>query len=221
MHNNGPTIIFKVRNDQGIAWEYENYMQPNLQDGRWFFMTGMRTEPSAPYRYLFIPADEKRSKDRFFKFLALLNNPVQIHQYLKDAIPKSRNLDEKTYNLQLKLLQQLMVLFRDKGFRGIDLFVQKKVPQNEQKKVKDYYLSQTSFALQMLYLEFMEKSFPDKHITGNNLSDFDKQWFEDALNAINSLPSYGPPMYFEVKSFKQINATGLQITKSPGKDVVF
>ncbi|BBN58451.1 cytochrome c biogenesis protein ResB [Hydrogenovibrio marinus] len=221
MHNNGPTIIFKVRNDQGIAWEYENYMQPNLQDGRWFFMTGMRTEPSAPYRYLFIPADDKRTKDRFFKFLALLNNSVQIHQYLKDAIPQSNNLDDKTYSLQLKLLQQLMVLFRDKGFRGIDLFVQKKVPKNEQEKVKDYYLSQTSYALQMLYLEFMDKTFPDKHISGNNLSDFDKQWFEDALNAINSLPNYGPPMYFEVKSFKQINATGLQITKSPGKDVVF
>lgn len=221
MHNNGPTIIFKVRNDQGKAWEYENYMQPNLQDGRWFFMSGVRTSPAAPYRYLFIPADEKRSKERFFKFLALLNNPVLIQKYLKEAVPQSKNIDDKTYNLQMRLLQQLMVLYRDRGFRGIDLFVERKVPKAEQKKVKDYYLSQTSYALQMLYLEFLRKENPGKTIEANNLSDFNKQWFEDTLNVINALPNYGPPMYFEVKSFKQINATGLQITKSPGKDVVF
>lgn len=221
MHNNGPTIVFKVRNDQGRAWEYENYMQPSKQDGRWFFMTGMRSTPTEPYRYLFIPADEHKSKQRFFKFLALVNNRKQVADYLHQAIPRSKNLDEKTYALQMRLLDQLMVLFRQKGFKGIDLFVKKNVPEKERKKVKDYYVSQTSFALQMLYLEFLRKQNPDKTITESTLTDFNKQWFEDALTVINALPSYGPPLYFEVKSFKQINSTGLQITKSPGKDVVF
>ncbi|MDX1796611.1 MAG: cytochrome c biogenesis protein ResB, partial [Hydrogenovibrio sp.] len=103
MHNNGPTIIFKVRNDQGRAWEYENYMQPSLQEGRWFFMTGMRATPTEPYRYLFIPADEHKTKQRFFKFLALVNNPKQIADYLHQAIPRDKNLDEKTYALQMRL----------------------------------------------------------------------------------------------------------------------
>lgn len=221
MHNNGPSIVFKVRDDQGKAWEYKNFMQPNEQEGRWFFMTGVRTTPAAPYRYLFIPADDKRSKKRFFEFLALLNNPVLIKKYLAEVVPKSPNVDAKTYSLQMRLLQQLMVLFRDRGFKGIDMFIQQKVPKAEQKKVRDYYLGQTSYALQMLYLELLKKQGGEKNLTGNGLSKFDKQWFEDALNAINALPNYGPPMYFEVKSFKQINATGLQITKSPGKDVVF
>lgn len=218
MHNNGPTIIFKVRNEQGKAWEYENYMQPSLQDGRWFFMTGMRTSQAEPFRYLFIPADAQRQKTRFFNFLALINNKNKAQEVLQDAFPKANNIDDRTYQLQMRLLNQLMVLFRQKGFSGISQFVQKNVPEKDRAKVKDYYMGQTSLALQTLYLEILKQ---EKVKELDNISDFNKQWFEDALTVINSLPNYGPPMYFELDSFKQIESTGLQITKSPGKDVVY
>ncbi|MBD3611175.1 MAG: cytochrome c biogenesis protein ResB, partial [Hydrogenovibrio crunogenus] len=218
MHNNGPTIIFKVRNEQGKAWEYENYMQPSLQDGRWFFMTGMRTSQAEPFRYLFIPADAQRQKTRFFNFLALINNKNKAQEVLQDAFPKANNIDDRTYQLQMRLLNQLMVLFRQKGFSGISQFVQKNVPEKDRAKVKDYYMGQTSLALQTLYLEILKQ---EKVKELDDISDFNKQWFEDALTVINSLPNYGPPMYFELDSFKQIESTGLQITKSPGKDVVY
>ncbi|QBZ82018.1 Cytochrome c biogenesis protein CcsB [Hydrogenovibrio crunogenus] len=218
MHNNGPTIIFKVRNEQGKAWEYENYMQPSLQDGRWFFMTGMRTSQAEPFRYLFIPADAQRQKTRFFNFLALINNKNKAQEVLQDAFPKANNIDDRTYQLQMRLLNQLMVLFRQKGFSGISQFVQKNVPEKDRSKVKDYYMGQTSLALQTLYLEILKQ---EKVKELDDISDFNKQWFEDALTVINSLPNYGPPMYFELDSFKQIESTGLQITKSPGKDIVY
>ncbi|MDG4813572.1 cytochrome c biogenesis protein ResB [Hydrogenovibrio sp. 3SP14C1] len=218
MHNNGPTIIFKVRNDQGKAWEYENYMQPSLQDGRWFFMTGMRTSQAEPFRYLFIPADQQRQKTRFFNFLALINNKNKSQEVLKEAFPQEKGVDDRTYQLQMRLLNQLMVLFRQKGFNGISLFVQKNVPAKDQPKVKDYYMGQTSLALQTLYLNVLKQ---EKVKELDNISDFNKQWFEDAITVINSLPNYGPPMYFELDSFKQIESTGLQITKSPGKDIVY
>jgi len=220
MHNNGPTIIFKVRNEQGQAWEYENYMQPTKQEGRWFFMTGVRNTPSEPFRYLFIPADEHKTKKRFFEFLALLNNPVEVQQILQQAFPKTDNISDKNYKLQIKLMQQLVTLFRQKGFEGITDFVQKNVPKDQQKKVADFYFGQTSLALQTLYFEFLKQKGqvkPDQE----DISDFDKKWFEDALAAINNLNRYGPPMYFELESFKQIQSTGLQITKSPGKNVVY
>jgi len=218
MHNNGPTIIFKVRNDQGKAWEYENYMQPSLQDGRWFFMTGMRTSQAEPFRYLFIPADQQRQKTRFFNFLALINNKNKSQEVLKEAFPQEKGVDDRTYQLQMRLLNQLMVLFRQKGFNGVSQFVQKNVPEKDQSKVKDYYMGQTSLALQTLYLNVLKQ---EKVKELDNISNFNKQWFEDAITVINSLPNYGPPMYFELDSFKQIESTGLQITKSPGKDIVY
>jgi cytochrome c biogenesis protein len=216
-HNNGPSITFKVRNEQGKAWEYESFMQPTLQDNRYFFMTGMRTSSAEPFRYLFIPVDEKNSSKRFFKFLAIINNPIKIKKLLNLYIPKIDSIDNKTYNLQLQLFTKLLVLFRKKGFQGINLFVQTNIPKEEQEKVKDYYLEKTSLALQTLYLSILYQDEQNK----DSISEFNEQWFEDAIIAISSLTRYGPAMYFELVSFKQIDSSGLQITKSPGKDIVY
>lgn len=220
MHNNGPSIIFKVRNEQGKAWEYENYMMPSLQEERLFFMTGMRESQSEPFRYLFIPADANRKKERFFEFLILLNNPIKSMELFTTQYPITSDISEKTYQLQTKLIQQLLALFRSKGFTGITEFVNGNVPEEERKQVSEYYFGQTSFALQTLYLEILKKEgVIETH--NEEITEFNKIWFEDALNTVAGLSAYGPPMYFEVASFKQIQATGLQITKSPGKDVVY
>ncbi|QCU91068.1 cytochrome c biogenesis protein ResB [Thiomicrorhabdus sediminis] len=220
MQNNGPTIIFKVRNDQGKAWEYENYMIPNKQDGRWFFMSGVRTSNVEPFRYMFIPADAERKNKRFFKFLQMINNPQNTYDLLTTLYPRDQNLSMKEYETQSRLLQQLVVLFRNKGFSGITQFVNKNVPKDQQERVSEYYYGQTSFILQTLYMDLLVK---EGRVADHNaeINDFDKVWFEDALNAINGLSAYGPPMYFEIANFEHIQATGLQITKSPGKDVVY
>jgi len=220
MHNNGPTIIFKVRNEQGIAWEYENYFLPSKQDGRWFFMTGVRASNAEPYKYLFIPADTKRTKERFFKLLAEINNPLVTKKLFEKLYPKAPDMTQKAYDTQLKLLQQLVMLFRSKGFNGITKFVKQNVPEKDQKKVSDFYFNQTSFALQTIFMDVLKNEGVVKGYN-DDISDFDKKWFDDALNTISSLSAYGPPMYFELKNFKEIQATGLQITKSPGKNVVF
>ncbi len=219
-HNNGPSIIFKVRNEQGKAWEYENYMMASKQEDRWFFMTGVRTIASEPFRYLFIPADANKTNKRFFKFLALINNPVKASAIFKQVFPQTGEMSTDTYQLQLKLMQQLMSLYRAKGFDGIADFVSKNVPKQEQEKVLDYYYGQTSYALQSLYIHLLEQEGVQLDAE-QNISQFNQIWFEDALNAFNGLSKYGPPMYFELESFKHIQATGLQITKSPGKDVVY
>lgn len=220
MHNNGPTIIFKVRNEQGKAWEYENYMLPSKQEDRWFFMTGVRTSNAEPFRYLFIPADAQRKKERFFKFLTNLNNPLKVKELFTTLYPKEADMAQQTYDIQIKLLQQLLMLFRNKGFNGITDFVNQNVPEADREKVSEYYFGQTSFALQTLYMDILIQEGVAKS-QDEEVSQFDKTWFEDALNTVTGLSVYGPPMYFEIENFKEIQATGLQITKSPGKDVVY
>lgn len=219
-HNNGPTIIFKVRNEQGKAWEYENYLMANEQEGRKFFMTGVRTSNAEPFRYLFIPADKQNSKERFFKLLALLNNSIQGVEIFKRYYPKPEEMTDRAYALQLDLIEKLLTLFRQTGFKGIEDFIRNNVPKEEQAKVSEYYFAQTTYALQTLFLELLMQENriqqPDEEI-----SDFDKQWFEDALTAISGFSIYGPPMFIELNSFREIQATGLQITKSPGKDIVY
>lgn len=220
MHNNGPSMLFKVRNEQGIAWEYENYMIPNQQEGRWFFMSGVRSSVSEPFRYLFIPADSERSKVQFFEFLSLINNPAAIVRLITQAYPRPDDMPVSTYETHLQLYQQLIALFRQRGFDGISSFIENSVPQEEQARVAEFYFGQLANGLQTLYLDVLEKK-PGRVDEQGNISEADQIWFEDALTAIASLHRYGPPMFFELNSFKQIQSTGLQITKSPGKDVVY
>ncbi len=222
MHNNGPKIVYKLRNDQGIALEYETYMMPNKQQGRWFFISGVRKSVAEPYRYLFIPADDQRKLARFLHFLQLLNNDKArlrlFARFVKQDTEFSK-LPIKQQAMQIQLWQNLTELFRHEGFTGIDRFVEKNVEADKRKEVRDFYLGQLSIALQTLYVEMLRDQ--GRIQSRKDLTDFDKQWFEDALMAINSLPAYGPPLFVKLDSFRQIQATGLQVTKSPGKDIVY
>lgn len=219
-HNNGPTIIFKMRNEQGKAWEYENYLMANHQEGRDFFMTGVRESQAEPFRYLFIPADNKRSKERFFKLVAMLNHSTNSINIVRSIYPKPEGMDDRTYLMQLDLTEKLLTLFRQTGFAGIEKFILQNVPKEEQEKVSEYYFAQTTFALQTLYLELLRQEGVIADLN-DEISAFDKQWFEDALTAISGFSIYGPPIFVELAGFKEIQATGLQITKSPGKDIVY
>jgi len=49
----------------------------------------------------------------------------------------------------------------------------------------------------------------------------DERFLADTVTAINALALYGSPIYLQMTGFEHIQASGLQITKSPGKAVVY
>jgi len=220
MKNNGPSVLFRVRNEEGRAWEYENYMIPDEQEGRWFYMSGVRNAVSEPFRYLFIPADDLRTKKRFFEFLALVNNAPKSDRIYREAMPKPIEMERANYETHMQLMQQLVKLFRETGFDGISRFIETNVPQDQQEEVAAFYFGQLANAMQTLYLHILQQE--GKPVNNeDDISEAHQVWFEDAMTAIASLNRYGPPMFFEITGFDQRWSTGLQITKSPGKDVVY
>ena len=222
MHDNGPKLVYKIRNEQGIAKEYETYMLPLKQQGRDFFVAGVRNSVAEPYRYLFIPADDKRSLKRFMAFLQLMNNDRQrlalFARYVKTD-PNFSKLSVREQAMQIQLWQNLIQLFRDAGFKGIEHFVETRVPKEKQKEVKAFYTAQLTDGLQVLYVQMLKQQGAIK--SRDELTDFDKTWFEDALNALLALPRFGYPIFVKVDSFKLLMASGIQVTKSPGKDIVY
>jgi len=220
MKNNGPTVLYKVRNEQGIAMEYEHYMIPSEQDGRWFYMTGTRTSVTEDFRYLFVPADDKRSVDRFFNMLALINNPNNAAVIWREAFPKPLEMDDQAYSMHIQLMQQLTLLYRRGGFDGISKFIEQNVPQEEQEEVAAFYFGQLANALQSLYLHVLEEEGVQMN-ANQDISDTHQVWFEDALTAVGALHRFGPPVFLQLADFTLIQSSGLQITKSPGKNVVY
>ncbi len=72
--NFGPSFSFKLRDATGEAREYFNYMAPVQMEGRWFYISGMRAQPGAPFSYLHIPVDANNSPERFLRFNARLRD---------------------------------------------------------------------------------------------------------------------------------------------------
>ena len=59
--------------------------------------------------------------------------------------------------------------------------------------------------------------FPSSIFPINDTSSF----IQDALTAYSDSFFYGIPLYLELKDFKHVQASGLQLTKSPGKFWVY
>jgi cytochrome c biogenesis protein len=61
LRNVGPSVQYKLRDANGQAREFNNYMLPVQLDGQTVFLAGMRESPNEPFRYLRIPADDQSS----------------------------------------------------------------------------------------------------------------------------------------------------------------
>ncbi len=220
--NLGPSIIFKLRDASGVAREYENYMAPVLQDGRLFFLSGMRAEPGEPFRFLHIPADSDATPKRFLKFEALLNDPQKVRaiaeQHTREAMATAKIADPAIRKNVTDSMVRLVSLFDHGGFQAIIEHIDKTVPKARQTEVTDAYSKVLQSILQSVYVELLQEEGVDM---SKGVSPKDVQFFDDSINAINELGQYGSPFYLQLTSFKQVQASGLQIARAPAKDIVY
>src|SRR3954463_7394186 len=72
LKNVGPSVQYKLRDKNGQAREYNNYMQPVLVDGSYVFLAGMRESPDQQFRYLRIPADDDDTVNEWMRLRAAL-----------------------------------------------------------------------------------------------------------------------------------------------------
>ncbi len=220
--NFGPSIEFKVRDPSGQAHEYVNYMSPVMQEGRLFYLSGMRSEAGGQFRYLHIPADSKGGIERFMHFHALLNNPLLVESIARHAIDGSLGkglVDAKMRDTVRHSMVHLVDMYTHGGFAAVDAEIRAKVPTEKQAEVAEAYVKVLRNMLQGVYVELLKQE--GVKLGKKNLSLFDQAYFEDAVNNLAGIGSYGAPFYLQLVNFQQVEASGLQITRSPGKNVVY
>jgi len=221
-NNFGPSFTFKVRDEDGQAKEYLNYMSPILQEGRYFYLSGMRKSTAGEFRYLHIPADDKMSMERFFKFHALLNDPRRVRitaeQSVDSALKASKLSNENLRDDVISSMIKLVGLFNAGGYIAIDQDIRDKVPKERQVKVAEAYLKILQNMLQGLYVNLLNSEGVD---ISKGISEKQNRFFEDAINGIAGMGAYGTPFYLQLTDFEHRQASGLQITRSPGKNVVY
>ncbi|MDH5516974.1 MAG: cytochrome c biogenesis protein ResB [Gammaproteobacteria bacterium] len=216
--NIGPSISFKLRDASGVAKEFVNYMLPVTSEGISSYLSGVRSDPTQPFQYLHLPVAEG-GVAQFMQLLERLSDEktvetaaiLTVSRTMGKALIKDQKLAADISGSMLNLV----ALFVSGGYEAVVNDVKGRVPEDKQKEVIETYLK----LLQSVAATVYETMLSEKgHKT---ITEGDWQWFDLALQALNTLPYYGSPIYVEMKSYQHIQAAGIQITKSPGQNIVY
>ncbi len=218
--NYGPSVVFKLRAANGEAREYVNYFSPVMFDGRPFFLSGMRASTGEDYRFLHVPADPDGKVDRFMHFLARAKDGNRIHEVAQRQATNDLGapVGDPVNQQFTKMIENLVSVFVHKGLDAIAEETRKRAPADKSEEALSSYVKLIQVILGNVYLEQLREEGVD---TSQGIGDADAVFFDDALNAISALPTYGSPFYMQFKEFTQVEASGLQITKAPGQNIVY
>ena len=220
--NYGPNFTFKVRDQSGQAREYINYMSPIPLDGRLFMMSGVRDAPDEEFRYLHMPVDEKGSINRFMNMRASLLNTKYIAgiankvvEELVASIPSAKNAVREDL---LRTVVRTTELFAEGGDQAIADHITQNIPEDKREVAGTAYFNMLRSVIGKVYIDVLKKEGVD---LSNGISEKQATFFDDAWNAMSRLKDYGGKFYLQLNDFEHVEASGLQITKAPGQDIVY
>jgi cytochrome c biogenesis protein len=224
LKNVGPSVQYKLRDKTGQAREYHNYMMSVEVDGANVFLAGMRESPDEAFRYLRIPADDDDSVEDWMRLRAALGNPalreLAAQRYARRAIADTRS-EALTLRgqLQQSALKGLSIFAgegSDAGYVAVSKFLEK-LPADEQEKAANIFMKILNGSLWELWQAAREANglpavaADEKHM----------RFLQVAINALSDAAFYGAPVYLQLKQFDEVKASVLQVTRTPGKKVVY
>ncbi|HSI54946.1 MAG TPA: cytochrome c biogenesis protein ResB [Ramlibacter sp.] len=231
LRNVGPSISYKLRDAAGQAREFNNYMLPvDMGDGAPpVFLLGMRDTPAESFRYLRVPADEQGSMDGFLRLRAALLDPAMrelaVRRYAAQATDPAR--PELVGQLAASAARALELFAggvavtpggkSTGGLQAISDFIGENVPDAERARAGDVLIRVLSGALFELAQVTRERAGLKPLGQGDGTQGFMTQ----AVLALSDVNLYPAPVAFQLKDFTQVQASVFQVTRGPGRNVVY
>lgn len=228
LRNVGPSITYKLRDAAGQAREFHNYMLPmELGEGVPVFLLGMRATPAENFRYLRVPADETGSMEGFLRLRAALADPVAreqaVRSYARQATDPARP----------ELAQQLaastgraLALFAGAepgpgaaagGLQAISDFLESNVAEAERARAGEVLVRILNGAL----FELAQASRQKAGLKPLERDDKTHAFMTQSVLALSDVHAYPAPIAFQLADFKQVQASVFQVTRSPGRLIVY
>ena len=222
LKNVGSSVQYKLRDQNGQAREYSNYMQSVKMDDDWVFLAGVRDTPDEQFHYLRIPADDNDSVQEWMRLRAALANPElrakAAAQYAKDALPKNVGNDIRA-QLQSSAEKSLSIFAGDAksaGFIAVSQFIEK-IPADKQANAVEVFMKILNGSFWNLWqVARQQDGLPPLEMTEKHA-----RFLQLASNALSDAFFYNAPVYLQLTSFDEVKASVFQITRSPGKNVVY
>lgn len=220
--NWGPSFTYTLRDPSGEGREFHNYMQPVQLEGRLFYMSGVRASPAEPFRYLHIPADPGGGLGRFMRFRDLLHDEPRVREIVAEYVRQGladRPGDAAMHRRLVASVTRMVEQYAAGELDGALEAMARDLPPERLERMRDAYLELLVNALGALYREVLQAEGVD--VSQGIADPKDRQFFEDAFEALGAVSQYGSPFYLQLVSFDHVEATGLQITRAPGKALVY
>ena len=220
LRNVGPSFQYKLRDARGQALEFSNYMLPLQLENRWYMMSGVRESPNEGFRYMRMPLDAGGNLDSFMRLRgALLNpdlRPEIAARFARQALPENAWDTEIESKLKFSATQ-VLALFAEGGFQSIGKFIEEKVPKSEGERAAGTYLR----ILELAAFEALQVANRQQGLNPPKTDDATGWLVRDTLNSISDMFVYGAPIYLQLAQYEEVKASGLQLTRSPGQNVVY
>lgn len=218
-HNVGPNITYKLRDNKGQAIEYVTYMQPMQIDGKHYFVSGMRETVQDDFRYLRIPVDDDLGIDGFMNFRAVMLDASKYSEIAKRIARNSMDVakDPAVTKQFEESVVQLLTVFAQGGYNQVAQIIEKNVPEKEREMVAQTYIKMISVAAYEAYNMGLAANKKPLLVGGVKAEAL----LRDSLNSFSDMFFYGSPYFLQLEQFEHKEASGLQLTKSPGQKWVY
>jgi cytochrome c biogenesis protein len=234
LHNVGPSIQYKIRGRDGQARQFNNYMVPLTIDGERVILAGVRSDEGEQFRYLRIPADDASSVKEWMLLRAALQDP-QMRAAAAQSFA-TRAADPANPELRAHLeesAERVLNLFAGAtpiddangqpvpgmkgGFASVAAFIDHSVPRAEQPKAADLLLRMLEGSVWDLWQIARQKAGEPVLAPGDDGSRF----VRSSINALSDSFFYGAPVFLQLDSFQQVQASVFQVSRAPGKKIVY
>ena len=208
--NIGPSVVYKFRNASGQAVEYQTYQNPIPENEKFFFMSGVREDLQSELKFLRIPADSDLSLQGYQTFLKNIRSEELLLKNINLLADQASSLNsvEAKENFK-KNTQDIFNVYLKSGYSGLAAMIEDTVALENQESVADSYIK-------IIY--FLAESMNQQLITNNTVEN---DFFQDALNAYSDSFFYGDSPFLILNEYEKIYASGMQLTKDPGKIWVY
>ena len=220
LRNIGPSVEYRVIDESGQATLFHNYMVPVELDGARVLLAGVQETGTAGFRYLRLPVDEESSMGDFIRLRAALSDPAARQMATQRLVASYGGSPEEQKALQISA-ERALDTFANGGLLAISNFLEKNVPESEQRRAADIIIRLLGSSIAELRNVARERAglAPLKY-TPENMEEI-ADWSRLAVAALSDLALYPSPIMMTLKTFEHVQASVFQVSRTPGKITVY
>ncbi|MPT29409.1 MAG: cytochrome c biogenesis protein ResB [Achromobacter sp.] len=220
LRNVGPSVEYKLIDDAGQAHEFQNYMLPVQLDGASVFLAGVRNNPSEPFRYLRIPADDDSSVAEFMRLRATLADPAARQEAARRFAERNSPSGADRQPLQTAA-ERALETYAGGGLQAVAAFLQANTPAADLERAADVVIRLIGASMNELRAIERERAGLPPVPTDGPEAERAAQWSRLAVAALSDLTVYPAPVFFSLADFNHVQASVFQVSRTPGKNTVY